>query len=273
MKTIIVATDFSAEAENAAEYAAQAGGHIGAHLILFHLYRVSVHAVNARLTPSALDEMAAVNKERLQERAKELAGTGRVRVTTHWASGDFHEEVSAAIRLHNADLLVMGMAGKSLEQDLLGNTTTSAIHRLKFPILAIPAGAKFRGISKILFACDMVRGVQKKILEEVKRVAVDFGGEVEVFHVNERAGQLAVQGAAAQVPDSFGEGLEGVSYYYRNVQSNAVIAAIQQEVKRIGADLLIMVPYRYGFWGSLVHRSKTRIMASGSEIPLLSLSL
>jgi hypothetical protein len=34
-----------------------------------------------------------------------------------------------------------------------------------------------------------------------------------------------------------------------------------------------MMPNKYGFWGSLIHRSKTRIMASGSEIPLMSLPL
>ncbi|MFV0572463.1 MAG: universal stress protein, partial [Xanthomarina gelatinilytica] len=69
------------------------------------------------------------------------------------------------------------------------------------------------------------------------------------------------------------EGLSGIRYYFRNVASIQIIDAIHTEVKQMEADLLIMVPYKYGFWDSLVHRSKTRVMASESSVPLLSLPL
>jgi len=52
-----------------------------------------------------------------------------------------------------------------------------------------------------------------------------------------------------------------------------VIKAIKNELQVSGADLLIMVPYRYGFWNSLIQRSKTRMMASKSSVPLLSIPL
>ncbi|HBI90470.1 MAG TPA: universal stress protein, partial [Sphingobacterium sp.] len=30
---------------------------------------------------------------------------------------------------------------------------------------------------------------------------------------------------------------------------------------------------KYGFWSSLTHRSKTRMMASGLDVPLLTISI
>ncbi|MNX96122.1 hypothetical protein D3C86_1284240 [compost metagenome] len=61
-----------------------------------------------------------------------------------------------------------------------------------------------------------------------------------------------------------------MKYIYKTVRSNAVINEIEKEIKRYQADILVMVPKKYGFWDSLVHKSKTRIMASGLDVPLLS---
>ncbi|SPW34593.1 Uncharacterised protein [Elizabethkingia miricola] len=68
-------------------------------------------------------------------------------------------------------------------------------------------------------------------------------------------------------------GLAGVSHYYKNVLSDNVVAAIKDEIVDTQADLLVMVPHKYGFWESVIHRSKTSIMASGNNIPLLSISV
>ncbi|MNR37414.1 hypothetical protein D3C85_1554260 [compost metagenome] len=64
-----------------------------------------------------------------------------------------------------------------------------------------------------------------------------------------------------------------VIYYYRNIESTEVIKAIKQEVLDTSTDLLVMVPQKHGFWDSLMHRSKTRAMASGNNIPLLSIPM
>ncbi|MNH31162.1 hypothetical protein D3C79_915000 [compost metagenome] len=64
-----------------------------------------------------------------------------------------------------------------------------------------------------------------------------------------------------------------VVYYYRNTESTEVIKAIKQEVLDTQTDLLVMIPQKHGFWSSLMHRSKTRAMASGNNIPLLSIPM
>lgn len=274
MKVILVATDYSKEAENAVEYAAAAAQVVGARVVLFHLYKLSVHAMNSRLGPGSFDDLYKASRKRLEDRAAEISTRYSIRAEADWHKDDFYSELKQSIAHFNADIVVLGMAEKSLEQDMLGNTTTSVIHRLRFPVLAVPYGVRFEGIKTILFAADILRGVHLEVLEKVKEVAADFGAEqVEIFHVSDKVKEIEKAGIRASAESMFGEGVDGVRYFYKNVESNAVISEIQKELLETRADMLIMVPNRYGFWGSLIHRSKTRIMASGSDVPLLSLPL
>lgn len=274
MRTIIIATDFSAVAENATTYAAKAAKQIGAKLVVFHLHTMSIHAVNARVPPAGIQQLIDINRSEVHRKAALLRELYGIDVEADWYTGDFHDSLQVSIEHHQADLVVMGMAPKSIEQDLLGNTTTATIHKLPFPVLAVPLGVQFKGIKRVLFACDVLHGVQRKLLQQVKNAIHKFGAEVEIFHVSDKVRKLEEQGEGNMVYDSsFGEEFEGITYYFKNVHSNAVIQEISNEIKLMKADLLIMVPHKYGFWSSLVHRSKTRIMSSHSEVPLLSIPL
>lgn len=273
MKKIIIATDYSAEANNAANYAAALAAEKGYQLVLFNLHNISIHALNARISGTAMDNMLQIYQENLNNAATALGTAYKVQVVPHFATGNFYEELVRCIDEHKADMLIMGMAQKTIEQDLLGNTTTSTIHQLPFPIMAIPLTAQYHSFKKILFACDLSRGVEEKVLQNIRSLAADFGATIEVFHVKTRIAEIQQELVQDEHDPAFDETLAGISYYYKNIQSPQIIRAIQAEIQAIDADLLIMVPYKYGFWSSIVHRSKTRMMASGNSIPLLSLPL
>ncbi|MBO9204302.1 MULTISPECIES: universal stress protein [Niastella] len=269
MKKILIATDYSAEAENAAAYAAAVASEQGHELILFNYSEISIHLLNARVSGNDIDEMLELFQKNLNKAAEALSKKFNVQVTPYLASGNFYESLVACINQFKPVVVVMGMANRSVEQDLLGNTTTSTIHKLEFPLLAIPVSAQYHPIRNILFACDMEKGVEEKVLKNVHEIAAAFGATVEVFYVTDTI--EALQEADEADHASIDKNLAGISYYYKNVQSLRIINAIQEEIKDTHADLLIMSPYKYGFWDSMVHRSKTRMMASGNNIPLLSL--
>lgn len=272
MKKIIVATDYSAEAENALHYTASASREAGFQIMLFTLQNVSIHALNAGLPADKIDRLLLRKQRKLKELSDKISAEYGITVREHFATGDFYEELARCIESFGGEMVVVGMAEKSFEQDLLGNTTTKVLHRLKLPVLAIPLSVRYNGIKKILFACDIIRGVHSKVLDGVRSFADGFGSQVEVFHVNNKIEALGEKSVSDHM-EQIEEGLNGISYQYKNVRSVEIVKAIKNEVELIGADLLIMVPYRYGFWNSLVHRSKTRLMASGSSIPLLSIPI
>lgn len=265
MKTFIIASDFSNEAENATDYVLNLVKTIDIKLVIFHLHKISIHSENARLPYSAIQTSMERSYEKAKDRIKRLSEEHACPIEIDWAMGDFYEQLQLSVERHQADLVVMGMDDKSLEQDLLGSTTTGAIHKIKVPILAIPLKAKFTGIKKVLFAYDVEKGVENEVLERVKVVVKKFNAELEVFHVNNTVTML--EQTQAYLNNHF----EDITYMYKEVKSDDVIYEIEKEMKRIHADLLIMVPYEYGFWSSLIHKSKTRVMISGMDTPLLSI--
>lgn len=268
MKTIIIASDFSNEAENATEYVLNLGKTLDIKLVIFHLHKISIHAENARLPYSAIETSMEKSHENIKNRVEKLSEKHAFPLQVDWAMGDFYEQLQLSVDRHQADMVVMGMDDKSLEQDLLGSTTTGAIHKIKVPVLAIPLKAKFSGIKKVLFAYDIEKGVDVDVIEKVKAVVTKFNAELEVFHVSNTIDKLEQnKHDLSSVDKQFGD----ITYMYKEVKSDDVILEIEKEMKRISADLLIMVPYEYGFWSSLIHKSKTRVMISGMDTPLLSI--
>lgn len=269
MKTLIVSTDFSKEAENAMEYAALMAKKMQSKVILFNSFIIPFHAANSILPASAFQEMIDHNRHILKARALKLSETYAIEVGYEAGLMDLSKELDELIARHNAGLVVMGMAAKSIEQDLFGNSTTSAMLKLKYPVLAIPYGVKFDGIKKILFACDELH--DRTVLNKIKDLVMALEAELEIFHVgkhmdrlNEEAGTIASDAVIEEV-------LENVPHYYKSIASGRVIEEIELEILKIHADLLIMVPHKYGFLESILHRSKTRIMASRNSVALLSI--
>lgn len=273
MINILVPTDYSAISNNAIDYAAALAQQYKARIILFNSFTFPIHLANTLLPSVTVQELLNNNENLLRKKAKSVESAFNIEVAFESSYSFIEEELSLLIVKYSVDLVVLGMADRTLEQDLMGNTTTAVISKMKFPVLAVPLGAKFSGMKKVLFACDVLQGVSLKILSRIKQLAMELKSEVEVFYVDKTVENLKAAHTATLSVNIINDGLNGVTYSHKNVRSNAVITEIEKEIKAFNAELLIMVPKKYGFWASLVHKSKTRVMASGLDIPLLSIPL
>jgi nucleotide-binding universal stress UspA family protein len=271
MKTILAATDYTLLAENAVQYAASIARQNNYTLILLNDFTISIHAQNARLPGDVIEGLIEENRILLESKALLLAQEYGIEVIAKATFSFIVDAIIAVVAEYKPEMIVMGMKEKSLEQELLGNTTTAIIKQLNYPVLAIPANSKFYMPKKVIFACDLLNGVSKQLLAQIKNLALVTNAEVEVLLINETIADLKKLGLDATALNSIDDGFEGIDYYFKNVKSDSIIEGIATEVKNANADLLIMVPEQHGFWGPLVHRSKTRIMASGLNIPLYSI--
>ncbi len=267
MKTIIAATDFSEEAENALEYAGALAKLSRSRIVIFNSYSLPFHTANSILPAESISKLEENNRLLLKERAENLADKYHVEVISQ--SGLFmvlEDELERLFEEYKADMVVMGMASKSIEQDIFGNTTTSVILQLKYPVLAVPVKATFQEVNNLLFACEDIGKVHTDVKQKVKELAQQLNARIEIFHVEDPHRQTRNALADNAIPE-----FEDVDYIYKSKDADNVIKAIENEIKEIDAKLLVMIPQEYGFWESLVHKSKTRMMASGLSIPLLSL--
>lgn len=271
MKTIIVCTDFSKEAENATHYAASMAKENKYKIVLFHLQTVSIHALNAQASADFFHEQTLKNQKKTSEKASELGSLYDLETQYYLASGSFIEELENCIEVNNGDFVVMGMAEKTLEQRLLGNIVTKTIHRLKKPILIIPAHIEYTGIRKILFAYDTNKSMTWSAMNDIYNFINEFKAEIEVFNVSERLEDFTE--VMHDIDLNSGYDLDDIKYSFKMIQSIEIIKAIEEEVKLTNSDLLTMVPYKYNLVESLFHRSKTIIMAYKNKVPLLSIPL
>jgi nucleotide-binding universal stress UspA family protein len=268
MKTLVVASDFTGKSKAALDYAVQAAEDKGLKLVIFYRYEVPPHILNARVNADAVSAAIKSKALALEHYCDELRSARGVDAYPHFATGDFFEALDNCLRQESADIFIMGMPKRSIEVDLLGNTTTEALSRLKVPMLIVPNHVKYKGVKKLLFACDLLSGINQSIYSRVKEIAQEFGAAVEVLHVTKKAYELQY---VLEKGHPLTDALKGLSYNYKNVTAQNILAAIKAEVAAYGADMLIMVPKKYGFWASLIHSSKTKQMAAESTIPLLAI--
>lgn len=271
MKIIIVCTDFSHEAENATHYAASMAKENKYRIVLFNLQSVSIHALNAQVSADFFYTQTLKNQKKMEDKAAELKRLYTVETQHHLASGNFIEELENCMQIHDCDFIVMGMAEKTLEQKLLGNSVTRAIHRIKKPILIVPAHIEYTGIRKILFAYDTHKSMTWSAMNDIYHFINEFNAEIEVFNVSERLEDFAE--VIHDIDLNSGYDLDDIKYSFKMIQSIEVIKAIEEEIKLTSPDLLTMIPYKYNLVESLFHRSKTAIMAYKNKLPLLSIPL
>lgn len=271
MKVIIVCTDFSREAENATHYAASLAKENKYSIILFNLQTISIHALNAQASADFFYSQTIKNQRKMEDKVAEINTLYAIKAEYYLASGNFIDELEKCIGTHDCSFIVMGMADKTLEQRLLGNTVTKAIHQIKKPVLIVPAHIEYTGISKILFAYETHKSMTWSAMNDIYYFVKEFNSDIEIFNVSENLEDFAE--VIHDTDLNSGYDLNDIKYSFKMVKAIEVIKAIEQEVRLTNPDLLTMVPYQYNLLESIFHRSKTSIMAYKNKIPLLSIPL
>jgi len=269
MRHILVATNFSKEAENALHYGAALASEHKYKITLFYLKNISIHAQNAQLSADNFESNIKFNQKKLADKATEISAKYNIEVVPYYATGDFCEELEYCISGKKIDFVVLGLTKKTVEQEVLGNTTSKIVHKLKFPTLTIPLGAKYKGISNVILADDMNQKANWNIDKNLFELIKDLRSKIEVFHVSEKLKATDANGIDNSTVLEANS--QEDSIMYKSIVSSEVIQSIKEEILLVNADWLIMIPHSYGFWNSLIHRSKTNVMLSNIDIPLLAI--
>src|SRR5690606_17336562 len=122
MKTVIVPVDFSDISINAAVYATKMlTGHYDVDMILHHVYDKASQAAEAT--------------QKLEKLKTDLREHGIVKVSVLAEEGsDFIQELSKLARHRKADLIIMGITGRSaLGQTFMGSNTLKMVEEKVCP--------------------------------------------------------------------------------------------------------------------------------------------
>jgi len=258
MTTIIVPTDLSQVADNAARYAAQmVKGNYDVNLILYHVYE-----------NEAEKQSATVLLEKLKE---ELQSKHFAKVETRMdEGGDLIDCLEKLARHADAQLIVMGITGKSkLEQVFLGSNTLKMVERNVCPVLIVPPTAQFFEIKNVCLLSDF-KDVQGSVPDApIKNVLNLFRPSLHIVNVNSEHYVSLTQEFMAERSRML-EMFQGYKPEFYFIGTFDLLDTVQTFVADKNIDMLITIPRNHSFFGSLFKTSNTKRLVYESTIPILA---
>lgn len=258
MTTIIVPTDLSQVADNAARYAAQmVKGNYDVNLILYHVYE-----------SEAEKETAGVLLEKLKE---ELQSKHFAKVETRMdEGGDLIDCLEKLARHADAQLIVMGITGKSkLEQVFLGSNTLKMVEKNVCPVLIVPPTAQFFEIKNVCLLSDF-KDVQGSVPDvPIKNVLNLFRPSLHIVNVNSEHYVSLTQEFMAERSRML-EMFQGYKPEFYFIGTFDLLDTVQTFVADKNIDMLITIPRNHSFFGSLFKTSNTKRLVYESTIPILA---
>lgn len=274
MNTILVPTDFSNNANNALEYAAEIAAISKARMVLLNVYTPIVsrgNVVSALITDEIGDARRDANEKleiiqtTLKKEYEQINCETQVRV------GEAVEEILKASLELKADLIVMGTLGASnLTRTLFGSNTASVVERSMCPVLCIPSTCAFKKPEKILFATNFsyhdIQGVVR-----LTRLAAAFGSEIVLGHVD-----TSIHEEDEPVVKSMEKFLleaERASQYakisQKIVNDHNVSMGLESIIQQGAVDMVALSTHKRNFFEKFYNPSLTKKLAMYTSIPLV----
>ena len=257
MNTVIVPVDFSETSLHAARYAAQLlAGHYGVTMVLYHSYSRSSEA-----------EKATTDLENLKAGLMK-AHVVKMEILAH-EENDFVDGLEKAARHRRADLVIMGITGKSaLAQVFFGSNTLKMAETKACPVLIVPENAEFKPLKNVMLTSDFKNTVETTPSVPIKDFLDIFQPQLHIVNVDkdhyisltedyEKEKQELKQMFADYRPE----------FYFMRLYD--VDEAINLFAESRNIDLIIAVQKNHSFIGKLLSGNRTKTLSYHSKMPIL----
>ena len=282
MKRILIPTDFSVPAENAARYAVALAKKIKADILLCYAFKVPAQAPMAaqvawplmdygELKQEATDDLDACVKLLSDESCSVDEGGYCPNLTYESSIGTVSEVVTSIVRREKIDLIVMGMAGAGgLTQFILGSNSRVMIDKTPIPLLLVPFEAELKSIRKIAFATDLELS-DISALQFLANLALQLSATLTVVHVTNKE------------VDPKGNIQEKIDVFFNSVALNVKFNSIKYEyvwnihiddglnwiAEQEDLDMMAISHDRHSLLGKIFKGSHTHKLSRHTKIPLL----
>jgi len=272
MKTIIVPTDFSAVAFNAAQYAAALAEKLNAKIVLFHAYPLPLAFSEVPVPPQIFNTLQRDAEDFMQQAKTELEEytKGSIPIDTAVFPGGLLTNLQLHCDETKPYAVVMSSHGNAgLEKLLLGSETNAAVTHLSWPLIVVPKGAKFKAPENIALACDFEKVSSTVPVAVIKDLVQVFKAKLFVLHVHPDAEQPYEQPVIDGAGDLH-QLLEDLHPSYQFLNRADITEAILDFIQKNNIELLIVLPKKYNFLESLFHKSKSKKLAKEAFVPMMS---
>ena len=271
MKKIIAAVDFSEPSVNAAKYAIHLASDIPDSIVtLYYVYETIVAGSDG--TPLLIDSDARKNMAivALSNLKRELGNIAGVSIDVVAEEGSLASTLEKYVKHNHADLIVMGITGSSkLEQLIIGSNTLNVISKDICPVFIIPGTAVYKKIKSVILTSDLKNVEATTPVKPLKKFLDILQPQLYVLHITSE--QTALPDEDKKESEKLKQLLHSYNPQYFSLLEENFAEAIDKFAIEHHADVIITVPRKHSFLGSLFKSSNTKKLAYQSRLPILAL--
>lgn len=276
MKKILFPTDFSEVANNAFVHALELAKMVHGELVLLHSFELPIYDNQffpenyAAIYDSVeLSEFEMFKNEIPKLRAiAESHHLDKIKMSHRLKDGNLVSAIKESIADDAIDYLVIGTSGATgWESFFMGTNASSIITDAGIPVYCVPSDSPFQKIDTIGFTTRF-RPKDKKALQTVLQLAHKAKAKVKCLYVKTSNSDIS-NATIAEWKEEYKS--EPIDFFI--IEDDDVQAIITDFIMYKEVDVLIMLPYKRGFFEGLFHTSLTKKLATDFEIPILSIPI
>jgi nucleotide-binding universal stress UspA family protein len=269
MKTLLVPTDFSNNANNAVKYANDFAQFTNSKILLLHAYMPLVGQYS--IIPGIVAEDIAIERnnsqkklEKLRSKLLQAKNVGVVKI------GDPIEEIIKTADEKKTQLIIMGTHGSSgLKRVLFGSNTSNVISKSKVPVLAIPQRYRFKKIETIVYASDLKNTFNE--LKHIIPIAKQLDATIEILNLDYSFDENDKKKLIIE------KKIKTLSYKkikliaQKATLEKTMIGQLKSYLVKRKPQILVMFPENRAWYDKILLSSKTEELSNQLKLPLLSI--
>lgn len=271
MKTILVPTDFSENANNALHYAIKLAKKEKAKIILLHAFHFTY--VYPEMPLQFLTEQIKTAEQLASNQLKLLCK----KVEKSGECEFINQEslpvdlILDTIKKKKPDLVVMSTTGASgLKKIFMGSITAKIVEKATCPVIAVPEKTEFSPIKNITYATDYYMS-DINALSKIVEIAKLFNAKITMLHV---CYDMLTHDTEEEYMSTFKSKVENDIQYsnmaYKLVYGDNLIDVLEDYIKNESPDLISMSTHYRNLFEKLFDANSTKKMTYHTKVPFLA---
>lgn len=260
MQHILIPTDFSESAENAAAYAIHHFKSVEARFTLLHVHDFS----------SLGDETIEDCESKLRDAATLFPDPHHEVihiVETALGSGSVVDSILRNAKDRDVDMVIMGTKSKSRPR-WMGSYAEEVVLRAKCPVLIVPDHASFKTPERVIMPVAPDSLPPTRQIEQLLSILGQNSPLIEILSV------IKSDPEKEGIRDSITSWVDNrFSCNIHIIKNTDISESILDFGSRVQADMLILFPKRRGLFKHMLQKSVSKKVAHMSSLPLLSIAL
>ncbi len=278
MKNILLPTDFSENAYNAALYSLQLYREEHCNFILLHSFEVAGYFTGsvfvARPNEHHIETTKNLSEEKLNDlknKLQTLSSGSNHGFETVSRNISLEQAVNMEIRFRKIEVVIIGTQGETAARNVaFGNNTINLMENVtNCPVLAVPSHVKYKGIKEVVlptgFKLDYGGGDLDYLISLVKT----HHAPLRILHIEE-AGLDTVQEDNRNALNSL---LEPIPHSFHYLSFVSVPVGIYCFTESRGSDMIAFLNKKHSFFENLLFEPLYKRIGNFSQIPVLVLQM